>query len=82
MYGGKQKAKYECEEWSGYVYVDPRCPKLIYGKPTVDFTNKVVKEFIKIALRKKRHQNYSTGYLISSTIFNQVRNYKSKQPSE
>lgn len=76
MYGRKQEAKYECEEWKGYVYVDPRCPKLIYGKPTVNFTNKIVKEFIQIALWRMEHQKYSTASLISSVIFNQVRTYQ------
>ena len=54
-------AKYECGEWSCYVYADPRCPTIVHGKPTPDFADKVVGEFIQIALGKTNHQNYSTA---------------------
>ena len=61
VYGREGRARYEGLEWTGYVYLDPRCPRIIYGKPTLNFAAHVVEEFIQMATRRTNHQNYSTA---------------------
>jgi len=60
-YGRKAIAKYETEGWAGYVYVDPRCPHLIFGKSTQHFKNEVVAEFVRISLHTIMRQRFSTA---------------------
>jgi Fe-S-cluster containining protein len=61
LYGREDRARYEGSEWTGYVYVDPRAPRVIYGRPTPEFMRRVVEEFVQIATRRISHQNYSTA---------------------
>jgi hypothetical protein len=62
-YGREDQARYKGSDWTGYVYIDPRCPRLRFGKPTQTFASEIVKEFVQIALGKRHDQNYSTGRL-------------------
>jgi len=43
-----------------YVYIDPRCPNTILGRPTDHFLENVIPEFVEIALGKRRFQEHST----------------------
>ncbi len=64
-FGNEMRSRYENEEWHGYVYADPRCPRLIYGAPTPSFANRIVREFVHIARRKTERQSLSTASLPS-----------------
>ncbi|MEM3004120.1 MAG: hypothetical protein QXK96_02360, partial [Candidatus Bathyarchaeia archaeon] len=68
LYGRGLRAMYENEEWAGYVYVDPRCPQVSYGDPTLYFKERVVREFVQLALGKVEEQNYSTASLQVSRL--------------
>jgi hypothetical protein len=49
LYGGKTL----------YIYADSTCTGLIYGKPTWEFTNQTLKEFIEIAIGIRNEQKRS-----------------------
>jgi hypothetical protein len=68
LYGRGLRAIYENEEWAGYVYVDPRCPAVSYGDPTLHFKERVVREFVELAIGKIEQQNYSTASLQPSRL--------------
>ena len=68
-YGRGLRARYENEEWAGYVYVDPRCPAITYGDPTPYFTHNVIREFVELALGKTEYQNHSTADLKPSHLW-------------
>ena len=67
-YGKEMRARYESEEWTGYVYADPRCPRLIYGVPTQNFERTIVREFVQMAHRKREHQDFSTASLPIASV--------------
>ncbi len=69
LYGRGLGARYENEEWTGYVYVDPRCPAIVYGDPTPYFTHNVIREFVELALGKIEHQSHSTADLPPSHLW-------------
>jgi len=49
LYGGKTL----------YIYADSTCTGLIYGRPTWEFTNQTLKEFIEIAMGIRSDQKRS-----------------------
>lgn len=60
LYGRGDRARYEGSRWTGYVYIDPRCPGIVYGRPSLAFATEIVEEFVHLALGETRHQHYST----------------------
>ena len=49
-----------------YVYIDPSCPGIRWGKPSSIMVNHVIPEFIEIALGIRKKQVHSTGRLLYS----------------
>jgi Fe-S-cluster containining protein len=47
-----------------FVYVDPFCPEIRWGKPTATMTSNVIPEFIEIALGLKEKQFHSTSTML------------------
>lgn len=43
-----------------YVYVDSMCKGLQWGSPTIELANRIVPEFVEIALGHRKKQFYST----------------------
>ena len=61
IYGREDRARFKGSGWTGYVYVDPRCRRITYGKPAAHFVTNVVEEFVQMAMRRIDEQNYSTA---------------------
>lgn len=62
-YGNARKAAYRYMGRILYVYVDPFCPGVKVGVPSKNFVNKVLPEFIEIALGLRTGQEHSTSKL-------------------
>lgn len=62
----KEEAEYEFKGYTFYVYVNPFCRGLVYGKPTTMFAKKVVPEFIELSLGLRREQTFSTSLLLET----------------
>ena len=62
-YGKSREAAFNYNGQRFYVYVDPSCPEIRWGKPTPLLVQKVIPEFIEIALGIREKQIYSTGTL-------------------
>jgi len=63
-YGDARKALFNHNGRRLFVYVDPSCPEIRWGKPTVKMMYKVIPEFIEIALGLKEKQLYSTSTML------------------
>jgi len=63
LYGGKAL----------YVYADSTCTGLIYGKPTWEFANQTLKEFIEIAMGKRSDQKWSKADIDFIQQYPQIR---------
>jgi len=63
-YGSAREALFEYKGRRLFVYVDPFCPEIRWGKPTPEMTYYVVPEFIEIALGLREKQVYSTSTML------------------
>lgn len=61
----KEEAEYEFRDHIFYVYVNPFCRGLAYGKPTYIFAYNVIPEFIELSLGLRREQSLSTSLLVA-----------------
>jgi hypothetical protein len=57
----KSKNRYKSHIKGFYIYVNPRCRGVLWGKPSAIFINHVLVEFINIRLGLQRKQHYSTS---------------------
>jgi len=60
-YGRAREALYDYKGRRFYVYVDPFCPEIGWGKPAPETVRNVIPEFIDIALGRREKQFYSTS---------------------
>jgi Fe-S-cluster containining protein len=60
-FGNANEAVYDYGENRLFVYADSTCSGLRYGKPSWEFTNHAVKEFIEIALGLRNEQGMTTA---------------------
>jgi Fe-S-cluster containining protein len=60
-FGHANEATYDYGENSLFVYADSTCVGLRYGKPTKEFTDRTLREFIEIALGLRSEQFKTTG---------------------
>jgi len=60
-YGRPIEALYNYRGRRLFIYVDPSCVGIRWGKPTTDFTNTTLTEFVELALGIKKKQYYSTS---------------------
>jgi len=65
-YGKTREALFNYKGRRLYVYIDPSCPEIRWGKPSSIMINHVIPEFIEIALGIRKKQVYSTGALLYS----------------
>lgn len=63
-YGCRDEAEYEFNGQRFYVYVNPYCRGLAYGKPSHTFESKVLPEFIEIKLGIRERQSLSTSSIV------------------
>ena len=61
----KDEAEYEFKGYRFYVYVNPFCRGVIYGKPCGAFAKKVIPEFIELSLGFREEQRLSTSPLVA-----------------
>ncbi|MFZ1039141.1 MAG: hypothetical protein WAN53_04585, partial [Candidatus Bathyarchaeia archaeon] len=54
---------YEYGENELFVYVDPMCNGVRYGKPTWEFSNFTLREFVEIAMGLRANQAKTTANL-------------------
>lgn len=62
-FGYADEAAYRYRGNRLYVYADPMCPGIRYGKPTYEFANSTLREFVEIALGVRRTQYKTTADL-------------------
>lgn len=65
-YGYREEAEYEYKGQRFYVYVDPYCKGISYGKPSTFFEKYIIPEFIEISLKSRERQVLSTSFLMMS----------------
>jgi hypothetical protein len=56
-----------------YVYIDPRCPRIILGKRSPHFSEKVLPEFVDIEFGRKGSRLHSTHELHRMSITEVMR---------
>ena len=60
-YGRSREAAFDYKGRRLYIYIDPFCPKITWGRPSEFVVYQVVPEFIEIALGLRKKQVYSTS---------------------
>ncbi len=60
-YGGPREAAFNYKGREFFVYVDPFCPEIRWGKPSQQMMYHVIPEFIEIAMGSREKQIYSTS---------------------
>jgi hypothetical protein len=60
-YGDEELAAFNYAGKEVYVYVDNMCNGLRYGKPSWEFQNQTIPEFVEIALGTREFQHHATG---------------------
>jgi len=60
-FGSPNEALYRYRDRNFFVYVDPACTGLSWGKPTPEFKYKKLPEFIDVAMGILKKQLYSTS---------------------
>lgn len=63
-YGSPNKALFIYRGRPLYVYIDPFCPNIKWGKPTPELIHKIVPEFIELSLNLREKQIFSTSRLL------------------
>jgi Fe-S-cluster containining protein len=75
-YGYVKESIFDYKGRRFYVYIDPSCPEITWGKPSTTIAYRVIPEFIDIALGLKGKQYYSTAlplYDLYPKTWNQYR---------
>jgi hypothetical protein len=60
LHGRQQAASWDGPYGRIHVYVDPRCPRITFGQPTQHLMDRVLPEFVEIAIGKTKNQVYTT----------------------
>jgi len=60
-FGSQNEALYKYRDSNFFVYVDPACTGLRWGKPAQDFLYRTLPEFIDVAVGLRKQQFYSTS---------------------
>jgi len=60
-YGFANEAAFNYNGRQLFVYIDPSCPEISFGRPSQRMTYHVIPEFIEIALGSREKQMYSTS---------------------
>jgi Fe-S-cluster containining protein len=72
-FGDSTEAFYRFRERNFFIYVDSECAGLSWGQPTFEFKNKLLPEFIGVALGVRKKQMYSTSNLRLVPSYNLYR---------
>ena len=60
-YGKPNEAYFKIRNQEVYIYVNPNCHGIVWGKPNAAFINQILTEFINIRLGLQKKQHYSTS---------------------
>lgn len=60
-YGEPDLAAYDFNGREIYIYVDKMCNGIKYGKPTWEFQNQILPEFVELAVHARELQHHTTG---------------------
>ena len=60
-YGRAREAVFNYEGQRLFVYIDPSCPRIVWGEPSQTLIYKIIPEFIEIAIGVRKKQFYSTS---------------------
>jgi len=63
-YGRLNEALFNYKRRRFFIYVDPFCPQIGWGKPTAKMVDNIIPEFIDIALGQREKQFYSTSTML------------------
>ncbi len=73
-YGRAQEAAFNYKGRRFFLYVDPFCPEIKWGKPSSQMISLVIPEFVEIALGLREKQVYSTsGVQAQYDVFSSLR---------
>lgn len=72
-FGYANEAIYQYSKNNLYIYADPTCIGLKYGKPSWNFANYTLKEFVEIAWGLRNDQNLTTAKVSFSQPNAQIR---------
>jgi len=75
-YGRAKEALFNYNGREFFVYIDPLCPEIRWGKPTLETVYKVIPEFIEIALGLREKQVYSTSTILNELFPQTKRKYR------
>lgn len=67
-HGFKEEAEYEYRGRKYYVYVNPFCKGIAYGRPTRILAEKVIAEFVELSLGIREKQDFSTSMLVDPRL--------------
>lgn len=67
-YGNPSEALFIYRGRPLYVYIDPFCPNLKWGRPTPELTYKVIPEVIELSMNIREKQVYSTSRTLDRFI--------------
>jgi len=73
-YGRSKEAAFNYKGKQLFVYIDPICPEIRWGKPSQQIMYQVIPEFIEIALGLREKQVYSTSSIsVQSDLLSSIR---------
>jgi len=75
-FGRPDEAGYKYGDRKFFVYVDPACVGIRWGKPAQEFTYRILPELIEIALGLREKQYYSTAKIPYSPQYFRIRGRK------
>ena len=75
-FGRPNEASYKYEDRKFFVYVDPACIGIWWGKPTQEFAYRTMPELIEIALGLREKQYYSTSKILYRPQYFRVKGRK------
>ncbi|MBS7616964.1 YkgJ family cysteine cluster protein [Candidatus Bathyarchaeota archaeon] len=74
-YGNAKESRYPFGGKTLYIYADSTCTGLTYGRPTWEFANHTLREFIEIAIGIRGEQNKSTANMSFNQNFASTRTF-------
>jgi Fe-S-cluster containining protein len=75
-FGRSNEAIYKHQDKDLFVYADPACIGIRWGKPMQEFTYRILPEFVEIALGLQEKQYYSTSKILYRPQYFRVRGRK------
>jgi Fe-S-cluster containining protein len=75
-FGRPNEASYKYKDRNFFVYVDPACTGIWWGKPTQEFAYRTMPELIEIALGLREKQYYSTSKILYRPQYFRVKGRK------